>query len=103
MTRFTEERQDCVGNLNDMDSFNDLIWELALSDIPLGERSFTWTNKRDIPMFANPDRYLISEAWDDNFPLSLVKPSQITFLITYSSPYIHPPLSKVFINSTLNP
>jgi len=70
MTRFTEERQGCVGNLNDMDSFNDLICELALIDIPLEGRSFTWSNKRDIPMFAKLDRYLISEAWDDNFPLS---------------------------------
>jgi len=45
MTRFKEERQRYVGNLNDMDSFNDLIQELALIDIPLGGRSFTWSNK----------------------------------------------------------
>ena len=36
MTRFMEERQGCVGNLNNMDSFNDFIRGLALIDIPLG-------------------------------------------------------------------
>ena len=37
MTRFTEERRGCIANLNDSDSFNDLIRDLALIDIPLGE------------------------------------------------------------------
>ena len=36
MTRFMEEFQSCVGNLNDMDSFNELFQELALIDIQFG-------------------------------------------------------------------
>ena len=39
MTRFLDERQDCKGNINNMDSFNDLIRALGLIDIPLGGRS----------------------------------------------------------------
>jgi len=54
-----------------MDFFNDLIRELALIDIPFGGRSFTWSDKRDMPAFAKLDRFLISEAWDDNFSLHL--------------------------------
>ena len=40
MTRFLDERQNCEDNINDMDSFNDLIRALGLIDIPLGGRSF---------------------------------------------------------------
>ena len=39
MTRFLDERQDCKGKINNMDSFNDLIRALGLIDIPLGGRS----------------------------------------------------------------
>ena len=36
MTGFMDEDQGCEGNMNDMDSFNDLIRDLGLIDIPLG-------------------------------------------------------------------
>jgi len=41
MTKFMNERQSCEGNIVDIDSFNDLIRDLGLIDIPLGGRSFT--------------------------------------------------------------
>ena len=37
MMGFVNERQGCEGNIVDMDSFKDLIWDLGLIDIPLGE------------------------------------------------------------------
>jgi len=55
MTRFMDERQGCEDNIIDIDSFNDLIWDLGLIDIPLGGRLFTWSNKRAIPAFAKLD------------------------------------------------
>ena len=73
MTRFMHERQGCEGNIIDMDLFNNLIPDLGLTDIPLGGRSFTWSNKRVMPAFANLDRFLISDVWDDTFPLSACK------------------------------
>ena len=71
MTRFSDDRQGCEGNINDMDSFNDLIRALDLIDISLGGRSFTWLNKRASPTFAKLDRFVASKTWDDTFPLSL--------------------------------
>ena len=57
-----------------MESFSDLIRELALIDIQLGGRSFSWSNKRDLPAFAKLDRFLVSESWEDILPLSTCKP-----------------------------
>ena len=103
MIRFTEERQGCVANLNDSDSFNDLIRELTLIDITLGERSFTWSNKRDIPAVAKLNEYLVSEAWDDNFPLTTSKRLPNTLSNHLPSPSIHLQPPKVYIDSTFKP
>ena len=73
MTRFWDERQGCEGNPADMGSFNELIRDLGLIDIPLGGRSFTWLNKREMPAFAKLGRFLISDSWDDAFPVSTCK------------------------------
>jgi len=73
MTRFFNERQDCEGNINDVNFFNDLIRALGLIDIPFGGRFFTWSNKRATPAFAKFDRFLVSETWDDTFLLSTGK------------------------------
>jgi len=60
MTRFLDERQGCEDNINDLDSFNDIIRALGLIDIPFEGRSFTWSNKRATPAFAKLDRFLVS-------------------------------------------
>ena len=73
MTGFMDEDQGCEGNMNDMDSFNDLIRDLGIIDIPLGEGSFTWSNKQATPAFAKLDRCLIVKIWDDIFPLFTCK------------------------------
>jgi len=71
-----------------MDSFNDIIWDLVLIDIPLGDRSFTWFNKRVVPVFAKLDRFLITDAWHDVFPRSICKALPNT-LFDYISISLH--------------
>ena len=73
MTRFMDERQGCEGNIVNIDSFNDLIWGLGLNNIPLGGRSFTWSNKRAMSAFAKLNQFLILDDWDDAFTLSTYK------------------------------
>ena len=51
MTRFMDEHQDYEGNIVDSESFNDLIRDIGLIDIPLRRRSFTWSNKRASPLY----------------------------------------------------
>ncbi|KAG2622330.1 hypothetical protein PVAP13_3NG329201 [Panicum virgatum] len=48
--------------------FNDLIHNLALIEIPLVDRAYTWNNKRDIPTLVRLDRCFINLAWDDSYP-----------------------------------
>ncbi len=52
--------------------FSDLINELELIDLPLGNQNFTWSNMQDRPTLVKLDRFLISTKWDQAFFLSKV-------------------------------
>lgn len=56
----------------DREAFNSLIQELTMIDLPLTERSFTWTNMQDDPCLARPDRVLISPSWENLYRLASV-------------------------------
>jgi hypothetical protein len=45
------------------DSLKELIEELALQELPLLDRKYTWTNSRDEPTPVRLDRALINLAW----------------------------------------
>jgi hypothetical protein len=51
-------------------SFNDAIRTLALFELPLLDRRYTWTNKRDTPVLARLDRALFNHAWNLRLPQS---------------------------------
>lgn len=51
-----------------MTQFNDLINDLALLEVPLKNRSFTWSSKRPSPSFSKLDRVFASGEWSDHFP-----------------------------------
>ncbi len=55
-----------------MSMFSDLINELQLIDLPLGNQNFTWSNMQDQPTLAKLDQFLVSTEWDQAFPLSKV-------------------------------
>lgn len=50
--------------------FNDFINDLALIDLPLRDRQFTWSNRQSSPILARLDRVLVNTAWDSAFPTS---------------------------------
>jgi exonuclease III len=52
--------------------FNDMIWELALQEIPLLDHEFTWSNMQNPPILSKLDRVLINSGWNDSFPNSVV-------------------------------
>lgn len=63
------ELTDTIGhsmNLDIMQSFNNLIDNLGLIDVPLHERTFTWLSKRPISTFSRLDRTLISYYWENS-------------------------------------
>jgi exonuclease III len=50
-----------------------LINDLALSDLPLIGRKFTWSNQQDSPTLVRLDRVLCIVDWEDTFPNSLLQ------------------------------
>jgi exonuclease III len=51
-------------------AFNDSIRTLALFELPLLDRLYTWSNKRDDPVLARLDRALFNQAWNVALPNS---------------------------------
>lgn len=70
--RFSGERDGPVIHLRSMQSFNDTIRYLALSDPPIMSRRFTWTNDRNPPTSAKLDKFLLSQEWENLYPLTSV-------------------------------
>jgi hypothetical protein len=54
-------------------AFKHLIDELALLDMPLQGRRFTRSNGREQQSFVRHDMFLISQAWNQAFPVCLQK------------------------------
>jgi exonuclease III len=50
--------------------FNDCINDLALIELPLRDRQFTWSNRREIPTLIRLERIFINNSWNALFPSS---------------------------------
>ncbi|XP_020098941.1 uncharacterized protein LOC109717514 [Ananas comosus] len=53
--------------------FKELVRDLGLFDLPLLNKSYTWTNARRSPTLERLDRALISQDWQLLFPLSFLR------------------------------
>jgi hypothetical protein len=53
-----------------VNKFRHTLNSLALQDMPLQGRRFTWSNGQEEPIMARLDRVIFSEGWDDIFPIS---------------------------------
>jgi exonuclease III len=53
-----------------MNKFRHTINSLALQDMPLQGRSFTWSNEQEEVIMARLDRFLFNPGWDDLYPIS---------------------------------
>jgi exonuclease III len=78
-------------NLALASSFNDSIRTLALFELPLLDRRYTWSNKRDSPVLARLDRALFNQDWNLALPnsslSSLPRPTSdhVPLLVTAST------------------
>ncbi len=54
-------------------AFRNAISSIGLFDLPLSNRSFTWTNGRPTPMLERLDRALLSQDWLLHFPRSTLR------------------------------
>ncbi len=60
-------------HVSDMLRFRNVINSLGLSDLPLSNRAFTWTNGRPNPTLERLDRAFISRDWALFFPHSTLR------------------------------
>lgn len=71
-----------------MCAFNDLIRDLEVADIPLSNRAYTWSSKRQNPVFSKLDRFFLSTDWSLNFPkielkaLEMIVSDHVPLLLT---------------------
>jgi hypothetical protein len=68
LIRYPNEKNNNRFNRVLADAFNSLIHSLALFELPLTDRQFTWTNRRSPPTLMRLDRAFLNVAWDATFP-----------------------------------
>lgn len=71
---YPSNRNDGQGDINHMMKFNDAISSLALVEIPLKGRKFTWSNMQHAPLLEKIDWVFTSECWTLKYPNTLVLP-----------------------------
>lgn len=69
--RFVQNRNRPGGDMNDIFLFNDMISNLGLIEIPLKDRSFTWSNMHDTSLLEQLDWVFISPSWSISYPNTL--------------------------------
>jgi endonuclease/exonuclease/phosphatase family metal-dependent hydrolase len=70
LIRDPEDKNNGVFDLNLSTALNDSIRSLALFELPVLDRLFTWSNKRASPILARLDRYLFNQDWNLVMPNS---------------------------------
>nr|XP_020185877.1 uncharacterized protein LOC109771591 [Aegilops tauschii subsp. strangulata] len=68
LIRFPHEKNNDRFDASRAAVFNSLVNSLALHELALSDRLFTWTNRRDPPTLARLDRVFFDHAWDVAFP-----------------------------------
>lgn len=58
--------------------FNDAIDRLSLLELPLLDRLYTWSNKRESPVLARLDRAFINLDWNNTFPMTHLRSNSRT-------------------------
>lgn len=68
MIRYAHEKNKHNFRLSEAEAFNDCIDAMCLIELPLLDRSFTWSNKRTHPTLERLDRVFINLDWDEKLP-----------------------------------
>lgn len=72
MIRYSHEKNNSSFRVHEADAFNDYINDLCLIEIPLLDRSFTWSNKCSTPTLERLDRVFINLTWDEKLPNTIL-------------------------------
>ena len=72
--RYPHNRNRSGSSWQGMYSFNEAINKLALIEIPLKGRNFTWSNMQDAPLLERIDQCFTSEHWTLTYPSTMALP-----------------------------
>jgi endonuclease/exonuclease/phosphatase family metal-dependent hydrolase len=70
LLRHPSEKNNSNFHQNLADAFNAMINSLALFELPLLDRRFTWSNGQDTPVLPRLDRAFFNQDWNLAFPNS---------------------------------
>ena len=70
--RSQENRNKPGGNQSDMFLFNEMIGNLGLLELPLKDRTYTWSNMQETPLLEQLDWFFTSANWISDYPNSMV-------------------------------
>jgi hypothetical protein len=109
LVRAPGDKNNCNFDLSLATAFNASISNLALFELPLLDRMYTWSNKRSSPVLARLNRAFFNQHWNVALPnsclTSLHRPTSDHFpLLVSASTNIHRPACFRFENAwLLNP
>lgn len=69
VVRWIRDWSGAMRNFNNMSQFNEVIMDLQLIDVPLRNKTFTWTNKQPSPIFSKLYRIFLSPELSLIFPI----------------------------------
>jgi endonuclease/exonuclease/phosphatase family metal-dependent hydrolase len=72
--RSLESRNREAGNMHDIITFNEVLSNLGLLEIPLKGRNFTWSNMQHEPLLDQLDWCFTSVNWISDYPNTLILP-----------------------------
>ena len=72
--RSLDNRNQEGGNIEDIIKFNEIISSLALLELPIKGRKYTWSNMQQSPLLQQLDWFFSSPEWISVFPNIVVKP-----------------------------
>nr|CAD1838247.1 unnamed protein product [Ananas comosus var. bracteatus] len=68
-----QDKNGPYANITDILNFREVVHDLGLLDLPLLNKSFTWSNGRGAPTLERLDRAFISNSWLLAFPRSTLR------------------------------
>jgi exonuclease III len=72
MIRYSHEKNNANFRLAEAEAFNQCVDDMNLIELPLIDRSYTWSNKRSTPTLERLDRVFINLAWDEILPSTIL-------------------------------
>jgi hypothetical protein len=74
MYRSVQDSNKIGGNMNDIFTFNEIISNLGLQEIPLKEKKYTWLNMQEDPLLEQIDWRFTSTNWIQSYLNTLMLP-----------------------------